>query len=94
MISAEQIKQLQQRAQVLGRCIGIDAKRAEVEEKTQKTLALESLNCLFMRSICASFTRTTKSILPSEIFLWTFGGENTWPSWGITDQENPRLQSF
>ena len=39
MISAEQIKQLQQRAQVLGRCIGIDAKRAEVEEKTQKTLA-------------------------------------------------------
>ena len=31
MISAEQIKQLQQRAQVLGRCIGIDAKRAEVE---------------------------------------------------------------
>ena len=41
MISAEQIKQLQQRAQVLGRCIGIDAKRAEVEEKTQKTLALD-----------------------------------------------------
>ena len=39
MISAEQIKQLQQRAQVLGRCIGIDSKRAEVEEKTQKTLA-------------------------------------------------------
>ena len=39
MISAEQIKQLQQRAQVLGRCIGIDAKREEVEQKTQKTLA-------------------------------------------------------
>ena len=39
MISADQIKQLQQRAQVLGRCIGIDAKREEVEQKTQKTLA-------------------------------------------------------
>ena len=39
MISTEQIKQLQQRAQTLGKCIGIDSKRAEVEAKTQKTLA-------------------------------------------------------
>ena len=39
MISIEQIKELQQRVQVLGRCIAVDDKRAEVEEKTQKTLA-------------------------------------------------------
>lgn len=39
MISNEQIKELQQRVETLGRCISIEAKRAEVEEKTQKTLA-------------------------------------------------------
>ena len=39
MISNEQIKELQHRVETLGRCISIEAKRAEVEEKTQKTLA-------------------------------------------------------
>ena len=39
MISAEQIKELQQRVQVLGRCISVDDKRVEVENKTQRTLA-------------------------------------------------------
>ena len=39
MISIEQIRQLQQRSQTLGRCINVEAKRAEVDEKTQKTLA-------------------------------------------------------
>ena len=39
MIRNEQIKELQQRVETLGRCISIEAKRAEVEEKTQKTLA-------------------------------------------------------
>ena len=39
MISTEQIRQLQQRSQTLGRCINVEAKRAEVDEKTQKTLA-------------------------------------------------------
>lgn len=39
MITNEQIKELQQRVETLGRCISIEAKRAEVEEKTQKTLA-------------------------------------------------------
>ena len=38
MISTEQIKQLQQRVQTLGKCISIDLKRAEVEQKTQRTL--------------------------------------------------------
>ena len=41
MISIEQIKELQQRVQTLGRCINVDAKRTEVEEKTQKTLAAD-----------------------------------------------------
>lgn len=41
MINLEQIKELQQRAQVLGRCINIEAKRAEVEQMTQKTLAAD-----------------------------------------------------
>ena len=41
MISTEQIKELQQRVQTLGRCINIDGRRAEVEEKTQKTLAAD-----------------------------------------------------
>ena len=39
MISTEQIKQLQQRVLTLGKCIGIDAKRAEVLSRTEKTLA-------------------------------------------------------
>jgi len=39
MINTEQIRELVQRVGTLGRCINIDAKRAEVEEKTQRTLA-------------------------------------------------------
>ena len=39
MISVENIKELQARVQTLGRCIAVDAKREEVEQKTQKTLA-------------------------------------------------------
>ncbi len=39
MITNEQIKELQQRIETLGRCISIEQKRAEVEEKTAKTLA-------------------------------------------------------
>ena len=39
MISIDNIKELQQRVATLGKCIGIESKRAEVEEKTQKTLA-------------------------------------------------------
>ena len=39
MISIENIKDLQQRVQTLGRCIAIEARREEVEQKTQKTLA-------------------------------------------------------
>ena len=39
MISNEQIKELQQRVDTLGRCISIEEKRAEVDEKTQRTLA-------------------------------------------------------
>ena len=41
MISIEQIKELQQRVDTLGRCIDIDAKRAEVAEKTERTLATD-----------------------------------------------------
>ena len=41
MINSEQIKELQQRVQTLGRCINIDGRRAEVEEKTQRTLAAD-----------------------------------------------------
>ena len=41
MINIDQIKELQERTQVLGRCINIDAKRAEVEKMTQKTLAAD-----------------------------------------------------
>ena len=41
MISSEQIKELQERVQTLGRCIGIDSKRVEVEEKTQRTLSAD-----------------------------------------------------
>ena len=39
MISIENIKDLQQRVQTLGRCIAIEEKREEVDQKTQKTLA-------------------------------------------------------
>ena len=39
MISNEQIKELQQRIETLGRCISVEDKRAEVEKMTQKTLA-------------------------------------------------------
>jgi peptide chain release factor 2 len=39
MITNDQIKELQQRVETLGRCISVEEKRAEVEEKTQKTLA-------------------------------------------------------
>ena len=41
MISTEQIKELQKRVQTLGRCISVDAKRKDVEERTQKTLAAD-----------------------------------------------------
>lgn len=39
MITNEQIKELQQRIETLGRCISVDEKRAEVEDKTRQTLA-------------------------------------------------------
>ena len=39
MITNEQIKELQQRVETLGRCINVEDKRAEVESMTQKTLA-------------------------------------------------------
>ncbi len=39
MITSEQIRNLQQRVEVLGRCIDVDAKRKEVEEKQERTLA-------------------------------------------------------
>ena len=39
MISLEQIKDLQQRVETLGRCINVDQKRAEVADREQKTLA-------------------------------------------------------
>ena len=41
MITNEQIKELQHRVETLGRCISIEAKRAAVEEKKQKTHAPE-----------------------------------------------------
>ena len=41
MITQEQIKQLQQRAHVLGRCINIDEKRADVAAKAERTLAAD-----------------------------------------------------
>ena len=41
MINIEQIRELTQRVETLGRCINVDAKRAEVEEKTQRTLAAD-----------------------------------------------------
>ena len=39
MITNEQIKELQQRVETLGRCISVDEKREEVAKKTEKTLA-------------------------------------------------------
>lgn len=39
MIGNEQIKSLQQRVDTLGKCISIEAKRAEVAHKTERTLA-------------------------------------------------------
>ena len=39
MIGNEQIKSLQQRVDILGKCINIEAKRAEVAQKTERTLA-------------------------------------------------------
>ena len=39
MISLEQIKELQQRVDTLGRCISVDEKRAEVSAKEERTLA-------------------------------------------------------
>jgi len=39
MVSIEHIKALQQRVETLGRCIGIGAKRVEVEQKQERTLA-------------------------------------------------------
>ena len=39
MIALEQIKELQQRVDTLGRCINIDAKRADVEQRQERTLA-------------------------------------------------------
>ena len=39
MISTEQIKELQQRAGTLGRCINIETRRAEVASMTERTLA-------------------------------------------------------
>ena len=41
MINIELIKELQERTLVLGRCINVEAKRAEVEQMTQKTLAAD-----------------------------------------------------
>jgi peptide chain release factor 2 len=41
MVAAEQIKELQQRVETLGRCIKIEEKRAEVAAKTERTLAAD-----------------------------------------------------
>ena len=41
MISLEQIKDLQQRVETLGRCINVDQKRTEVADREQKTLAAD-----------------------------------------------------
>ena len=41
MVAAEQIKELEQRVQTLGRCINIEDKRAEVAAKTERTLAAD-----------------------------------------------------
>ena len=39
MITTEQIKELQQRVQVLGKCINVEQKRDEVAQKQERTLA-------------------------------------------------------
>ena len=39
MITNEQIKELQQRVETLGRCIGVEQKREDVAARTEKTLA-------------------------------------------------------
>ena len=41
MISTENIKALQQRVETLGKCISIDEKRADVAERTERTLAAD-----------------------------------------------------
>lgn len=41
MINTEQIKELQQRVAVLGRCIAIDQKRADVAQRQERTLAAD-----------------------------------------------------
>ena len=41
MISNEQIKELRQRVETLGRCIGVEEKRADVAARTEKTLAAD-----------------------------------------------------
>ena len=41
MISIEQIKELQQRVGTLGRCIAVEAKREEVAQMQEKTLAAD-----------------------------------------------------
>ncbi len=44
MITNEQIKALQQRVETLGRCINIEEKRVEVQQKQEKTLAADFWN--------------------------------------------------
>ena len=41
MISIEQIKELQNRVETLGRCINIDEKRKDVAQRQEKTLAAD-----------------------------------------------------
>ena len=41
MVAAEQIKELQQRVQTLGRCVNIEEKRADVAARTERTLAAD-----------------------------------------------------
>ena len=41
MISLEQIKALQQRVETLGRCIGVDEKRADMASREERTLAAD-----------------------------------------------------
>ena len=41
MITLEYVKELQQRLEMLGRCIDVEGKRADVEARTQKTLAAD-----------------------------------------------------
>ena len=41
MITNDNIKELQRRVDVLGKCINIDAKRADVAQRQEKTLAAD-----------------------------------------------------